>query len=136
MKVGWEQKNSEKGFTLIELIVVMVILSILAAIMVPAMTGWIDKAKEKQAAIECRTYYLAAQTLASELYAGNAEKVEVTADEVQELAFPGDEDRKARDIVIEDGEVTRITGFLASNGKIYDYGSSGWMPEGETELTH
>lgn len=134
MKVRWEQKNAEKGFTLIELIVVMVILSILAAMMVPAMTGWIDKAKEKQAAIECRTYYLAAQTLASELYAGNAGEIDITVDETQKLAFPGDEARKAVDIVVEGGEVTKITGFQASNGKTYDYGESGWVPEGEMNL--
>ncbi|MDR3052469.1 MAG: type II secretion system GspH family protein [Coriobacteriales bacterium] len=40
------KKNGKKGFTLVELIVVIVILAILAAIAVPALTGWIDKAKQ------------------------------------------------------------------------------------------
>ena len=40
-------KRNRKGFTLVEVIVVLVILAILAAIMVPAMTGWIDKSKTK-----------------------------------------------------------------------------------------
>ena len=62
------RKNSKKGFTLVEIIVVLVILAILAALLIPAMTGWIDKAKEKQAYVEARTYLLAAQTLASEAY--------------------------------------------------------------------
>lgn len=69
MEKLWNKKNSKKGFTLVELIVVLVILAILAAIMVPALIGWIDKAKEKQAAINARTVYLAAQTISSEKYA-------------------------------------------------------------------
>lgn len=69
MKKLWDKKDSKKGFTLVELIVVLVILAILAALMVPALIGWIDKAKEKQASISARTVYLAAQTIASEKYA-------------------------------------------------------------------
>jgi len=65
----WERGRDQKGFTLVEVTVVLVILTILAAIMVPTMTGWIDKAKEKQAELNARAVYLAAQTTAAELYA-------------------------------------------------------------------
>ena len=60
-----------KGFTLVELIVVLVILSILLAITVPSMTGWIKKARHTQAEVECRACVVAAQTLVSEKYAAD-----------------------------------------------------------------
>ena len=61
--------KNKKGFTLVELIVVLVILAILAALLVPALTGYIDKAKEQSIIAETRQAVLAAQTLADEAYA-------------------------------------------------------------------
>lgn len=57
-----------KGFTLVELIVVLVILAILAALLVPALTGYIDKANKEKITAECRQVVMAAQTEASTLY--------------------------------------------------------------------
>ena len=66
-------KNKKKGFTLVELIVVLAILAILAAMLVPALTGYIDKANEKKTLATARQYYVAAQTVASEAYAEGVE---------------------------------------------------------------
>lgn len=66
------KKNNKKGFTLVELIVVLVILAILAALLIPALTGYIDKAKQKDIIAKTRQVVMATQTLADEAYAKNA----------------------------------------------------------------
>lgn len=48
------KKNTKRGFTLVELIVVLVILAILAALLIPALTGYIDKARKSQVVAETR----------------------------------------------------------------------------------
>ena len=63
------KNNKRRGFTLVELIVVLVILAILAALLVPALTGYIDKAKKNQVIAETRMLTQAAQTELSSLYA-------------------------------------------------------------------
>lgn len=61
-------KNKKRGFTLVELIVVLVILAILAALLIPALTGYIDKAKKDQVIAETRMLHEAVQTEMSEIY--------------------------------------------------------------------
>ena len=60
--------KNQKGFTLVELIVVLVILAILAALLVPALTGSIDKANKEKVIATTRMVVMAAQTEASEKY--------------------------------------------------------------------
>lgn len=60
--------KNKKGFTLVELIVVLVILAILAALLIPALTGYIDKANKEKVVATTRMVVMAAQTEASEKY--------------------------------------------------------------------
>lgn len=63
--------RKKAGFTLVEVIVVLVILAILAAILVPSMIGWIEKAEQKAAVAEAQGIYKAAQAAVVEQYAVN-----------------------------------------------------------------
>lgn len=61
-------KSSKKGFTLVELIVVLVILAILAAMLVPALTGYIRRAREEKDYQMAATVLTAAQSAATYQY--------------------------------------------------------------------
>lgn len=76
----------QKGFTLVELIVVLAILAVLSAIMVPSLTGYIDKAKNTQLLSIARSVYTAAQIEVSEAYARGPMEVRSAKNETDKPA--------------------------------------------------
>lgn len=63
------KRTDDRGFTLVELIVVLVILAILAAILVPALLGYIDRAKNQQLLITGKNVLTATQAEVASIYA-------------------------------------------------------------------
>lgn len=110
------KNNKKKGFTLVELIVVLVILAILAALLIPALTKYIDKAKEKDVIAETRSAVMATQTLVDEAYASKnvgSDDVKfgtdgVTAAAVADLAEVKASNISSTDVVITKGKVTKF----------------------------
>lgn len=112
LKARKNQLQGKGGFTLVELIVVLVILAILAALLIPALTGYIDKAKEKNAVAECRQVVMAAQTLYDEAY-GKDSKITVTA-----ITFSKDNAIKFEDVAkLAEVKADNITKIAADNDK-------------------
>ena len=65
-------KLNKKGFTLVELIVVMAIIAVLAAILVPTMLGFMNNAKYTQANANAKTIYTAVNSVVADYCTDNA----------------------------------------------------------------
>lgn len=149
------KNNKKKGFTLVELIVVLVILAILAALLIPALTGYIDKAKDKSIIAETRQIVMAAQTLADEEYAKNgtqgisivkeateenASAGEITTEAIMKLADITEGEitvsgtgNDAKTAIDTDGKITKLE--FTHSGKVCQYLADGKGKDGKYTVT-
>lgn len=67
-KLRKKPNRSKYAFTLVELIVVLVILAVLAAMLIPALTGYIDRSKKGKYMQMVDTYRTASTAVMSEFY--------------------------------------------------------------------
>ena len=108
--------KNQKGFTLVELIVVLVILAILAAMLVPALTGYIDKANNQKIVATTRQVVMAAQTEISEAYGkGKLENTSVTIEDGKTKQDPDKDTNITGEAIVKLAEV----GDLSGTGSTY-----------------
>lgn len=115
--------KEKKGFTLVELIVVLVILAILAALLIPALTGYIDKANNQKVIATTRQVVMAAQTEVSEAYAkaSNGKLTETTLDKDNPGSAPAPEFDKIcnlAEVSVGKNSVTAITIKYSAEGHV------------------
>jgi prepilin-type N-terminal cleavage/methylation domain-containing protein len=135
------KKNGKKGFTLVEVVVVILIIAILAAISIPALTGYIDKAREKQLLADGHTIQVAMQTIITEAYANNKTVFEASPGIPE---FTGSDVQAALDGSTFYEEIEKLTGtnydfdsgnydviqdIVVENGVLikFDYGPDGFF---------
>lgn len=117
--------KSKKGFTLVELIVVLVILAILAAMLVPALTGYIDKAKKEKDYQTASVVYAAAQAAVTDAF-GHGTNLTAIA---QDTATYGQE---VYDLAGVDSAKVTAFSFTVGNNHIISTGSVTITNGGET----
>ena len=127
--------SKNKGFTLVELIVVLVILAILAAILVPTLLGYIDKARSEKDFATAQSVRVATQAQIDELYGkgdNDVTKTDITKTEVKKEIFKlvgavsdnkiDGQEIDISDITITSNQITDIT--VKIGDKYYKYTST------------
>ena len=108
---------NKRGFTLIEIIVVVVILAVLMAVAVPSVLKYINTADEAPALTECHAIVTASQKRVLDNYSKTREDVySLSSDDIKWIEdFVNEGGTIQGNITVKQNEVTRLI-YLSSNG--------------------
>ena len=112
-------KSTKRGFTLVELIVVIVILAVLAAMLVPALIGYVERARREKDYQAASTVYSAAQAAVTEMYA----KGDLDKGTAGNITKTSDTDGVVYDLAGVDSSRVTDFNFHYTDKLIIDYGN-------------
>lgn len=112
------KKSDNKGFTLVEMIVVLVILAILASFLIPALLGYIDDAKGKQDLLKAKSCLNAIQAGLSKLYAKESDTLLIGGRTEKHLIIPS---KKKKGAVNGDGDVNATSSTVGGENDFANY---------------
>ncbi|WP_058985823.1 type II secretion system protein [Hugonella massiliensis] len=114
METAKKLLKKKNGFTLVELIVVLVILAILAAILVPTLLGYINKAQDEKNYSTAQTVRVAAQAVYDD-EVGHKTNADTTIDDKDQTASG----QKVTDLAgVDTKKVTSYNFTVDANGQI------------------
>lgn len=126
-------KNINKGFTFVELIVVLVIISIIAAVFVPTLSGYIDKQKQKVAISECKDVVDAAQMILAGMVADDKQLGNFYNDKKDKVMSLANSSGELTGMIVEDEKLSILT-YRATNNLEVLYESGVYTVMEETSL--
>lgn len=130
MKFWNKMKKNSKGFTLVEIIVVLVILAVLAAFTIPTMLGFVNESKGKAMIAEAREVYVAAQATATEY---EAKGVTVAVSELGSNAVSAAKAKTSTDAQVGEDSSLTMKNYLATD---VDISSSATEPTTKSDQAY
>ena len=119
--------KNKKGFTLIEIVIVIVIIAILAAILVPQIIRWIDKAKLATLKSEADTVRLSVIAYTDHEFSDSVSNSTLTQADVDADFWEGVSKTANTTLQASDPDENGYTTFTISNGamKSFTYSKGG-----------
>lgn len=122
------RKNNKKGFTLVELIVVIAIIAILALILIPAITGYTERANKSAVESSARALYSQSVLLITDSESENgitALELKTELEKVADSKYTVTVDSPADGVKIKAGDDYKVTVSKGDNGPEASFNQDG-----------